>query len=136
MSVAGVMSDEGLLAVACARYTRTWPAASGSASLSVSVEPPPGLVRRVEQLVAGIGWQGIFELEFLDLGGGTLSAIDLNPRVYGSLALAIEGGANLPAIWCDLVLGRRPAFAAARAGRRYRWEERRGQEYAAPPAAA
>lgn len=123
VSVAGVMSGDGLVAVACARYVRTWPASSGSASLSVSVEPPTGLVRRVEQLVTGIGWQGIFELELLDVGGGTLRSIDLNPRVYGSLALAIDGGANLPALWCDLVLGRSVAGATALAGRRYRWEE-------------
>ncbi len=123
VSVAGVLADGCLAAVACARYARTWPAASGSASLSVSIDPPERLVRQVERLVAGIGWQGIFELELLDLGGGALSTIDLNPRVYGSLALAIDTGANLPAIWCDLVLGRRAAFAAARRGGRYRWEE-------------
>ena len=123
VSVAGVIAEGRLAAVACSRYARTWPAASGSASLSVSIDPPPTLVGRVERLVAGIGWEGIFELELLDLGDGTLSTIDLNPRVYGSLALAIESGANLPAIWCDLVLGRHPAYAEARAGYRYRWEE-------------
>ena len=90
VSVAGVMAGGRLAAVACARYARTWPAASGSASLSLSIDPPEQLVRQVEQLVAGIGWEGIFELELLDLGDGTLSAIDLNPRLYGSLALAIQ----------------------------------------------
>lgn len=123
VSVAGVMIDGRLAAVACARYARTWPPASGSASLSVSIDPPASLVGQVEELVTRIGWEGIFELELLDLGDGTLSAIDLNPRLYGSLTLAIQSGANLPAVWCDSMLGRKPGFVAARGGERYRWEE-------------
>lgn len=123
VSVAGVMSGDTLVARACARYARTWPATSGSASLSVSIEPPEELVHRVAQLITGIGWQGIFELELLELADGSLRSIDLNPRVYGSLALAIDGGANLPALWCDLLLGRDVAGSEALAGRRYRWEE-------------
>ena len=40
------------------------------------------------------------------------------------MALAVRGGANLPAIWCDWLLGRRDSpFAVARAGLHYRWEE-------------
>jgi hypothetical protein len=48
--------------------------------------------------------------------------VDLNPRPYGSLALAIGAGLNLPAIWTDLLLGRRPVVGTARVGVRYRAE--------------
>jgi hypothetical protein len=49
--------------------------------------------------------------------------IDLNPRIYGSTALAIKAGHNLPAIWTDLLLGRDPRPGPYRAGVRYRVEE-------------
>jgi predicted ATP-grasp superfamily ATP-dependent carboligase len=50
--------------------------------------------------------------------------IDLNPRPYGSLALAIAAGLNLPAIWADVVLGREPRVTGYRVGTRYRAEMR------------
>ncbi len=54
---------------------------------------------------------------------GRYATIDLNPRVYGSLALAIAAGANLPAIWVGLLQGERRPPVVARAGLHYRWEE-------------
>ena len=67
-------------------------------------------------------WEGIFELEFLG-DDQPARTIDFNPRPYGSMALAVSAGANLPALWCDWLLGRNPAPARAQAGFRYRWEE-------------
>ena len=54
--------------------------------------------------------------------------IDLNPRPYGSLALASAAGAPLAAIWCDWLLGRGSRTARnrpvrAQPGIRYRWED-------------
>jgi predicted ATP-grasp superfamily ATP-dependent carboligase len=123
VSCGGVMTDDGLAALCVARYGRTWPPRGGSASLSVTIEPPDGVRDRVESLLGELGWRGIFELELLELSGGGLAAIDLNPRPYGSLALASAAGANLPAVWCDRLLGRRAEPVTARAGVRYRWEE-------------
>jgi len=62
-------------------------------------------------------------LELLNQGEGRFGAIDLNPRLFGWLSLAIGAGANLPAIWCDHVLGRPAAATDAAPGYRYRWEE-------------
>jgi hypothetical protein len=56
---------------------------------------------------------------------GNLGLIDLNPRVYGSLELAVHAGASLPAIWCDSLLDDPVAseIRDARAGVWYRWED-------------
>ena len=54
---------------------------------------------------------------------GSFASIDLNPRPYGSIALAIAGGADLPAIWAAWLLGEQRPYAVARAGLRYRWED-------------
>lgn len=123
VSVAGVIDDGVLLGTAVARYARTWPPQAGSASASITIDPPEGLVERSRALLGEIGWRGIFELEFIELEGGRYAAIDLNPRVYGSMSLAIAAGANLPAIWTATLQGQRPAPVVARPGVRYRWEE-------------
>jgi predicted ATP-grasp superfamily ATP-dependent carboligase len=123
VSVAGVIDDGVLLGIAVARYARTWPPQAGSASASATIAAPAGLVERSRALLTEIGWRGIFELEFLELAPGRYAAIDLNPRVYGSMALAIAAGANLPAIWVATLQGNRPAPVSAHPGVHYRWEE-------------
>jgi predicted ATP-grasp superfamily ATP-dependent carboligase len=122
-SSGGVMTDGGLAALAVARFERTWPPPAGAVSFGETVASPVGLGRKLEVLLGQLGWRGIFELEYLELGGGRLAAIDLNPRPFGWLALAVEAGANLPAVWCATVLGRRTNPPQARPGVRYRWEE-------------
>jgi predicted ATP-grasp superfamily ATP-dependent carboligase len=124
-SFAGVAGEERLLALVFARYERTWPPEAGNASFAETCVPPPELVERVAALLSDLGWRGIFELELLALGDDRYAAIDFNPRVYGSLALAVRAGANFPAIWCAwLSEGTAPAATVvAKPGFRYRLEE-------------
>ncbi len=121
-SCGGVMSGGRLLGLSFSRYLRTWRPSAGSAAYSETVEPPPGLEEQVLALVEELGWQGIFELELVGRDGD-LHAIDFNPRPYGSMALATSAGVNLPALWCDALLGRDPAPSRSRPGFRYRFEE-------------
>ena len=123
VSIGGVKTSDGLLATATSRYIRTWLPEAGSVSYSLTISPPPGLLAAVEQLVEALGWQGIFELEAIDLGDGRFAAIDFNPRLYGSLALAVAAGASLPAIWCDWLLKGQAERHTARLGVHYRWED-------------
>jgi hypothetical protein len=87
------------------------------------VQAPDGLADRVRELLAATGWQGIFQLQMLELADGRLSVIDLNPRVFASITLDEYAGANLAAVWCDWLLGRDPLPVVAQPARRYRWEE-------------
>lgn len=123
VSFAGVFADGQLLAQAASRYHRTWRPEAGSASFSQTIETPPWLAARVASLLAEIGWEGLFELELMERSEGGYLALDLNPRPYGSLALAIGAGANLPAIWCEHLLGGEPRRTVARSGVFYRCEE-------------
>ncbi len=75
------------------------------------------------RLVERLGWQGIFELEMIDRGDGEYAVIDFNPRIYGSLALAVKAGAPLPAVWCDWLLKGIETRREARPGVNYRWED-------------
>jgi len=123
LSFAGVMAGGRLLGVAVARYRRTWPVEAGNVAFSETIAPPPPLEETVQALLAGVGWEGIFELELIQAGNNRFVPIDLNPRPYGSMALAVAAGAPLPAIWCDWLLGRDPQPVRARPGYRYRWED-------------
>jgi predicted ATP-grasp superfamily ATP-dependent carboligase len=122
-SCAGVMTADGLLGFAFARYIRTWPPRAGNASFAETVSPQESLRETVAALVDRIGWRGIFELEVIGSEKDGFVAIDFNPRVYGSLALSRRAGASLPALWCDALLGRPVVAAVARPGVCYRWEE-------------
>jgi predicted ATP-grasp superfamily ATP-dependent carboligase len=123
VSCSGVLADGELRAVCCSRYARTWPSTAGAASFSETIAEPQGLVDRVVNLAQGLGHEGIFEVELLETPSGCLTFIDFNPRVYGSISVAIRAGANLPAVWCRSLLGQVGPTARARAGLHYRWEE-------------
>jgi predicted ATP-grasp superfamily ATP-dependent carboligase len=113
---AGVMWEGQLVAAVHQRYVRTWPPDCGTASSAVSVAPDEDLEGRLIRLLDG--YQGIFQAQ---LAGEHL--LDLNPRVYGSLPLAVAAGANLPAIYCDLLSGKEMRKVRARPAVFYRWLE-------------
>jgi len=71
----------------------------------------PVLTGRVADLLADLGWFGLANLQFLSPPGGDPHLIDFNGRIYGSIALAIAAGANLPVLWAQLALGWSPRNA-------------------------
>lgn len=115
-AVAGVVWQGRLAAVVHQRYLRTWPTRTGTASALISVDGDRDLEERLPALLAG--HEGVFQAQFV---GRYL--VDVNPRVYGSLPLAVAAGANLPAVYADLRCGRSVPFARGAAGVRYRWVE-------------
>jgi predicted ATP-grasp superfamily ATP-dependent carboligase len=123
VSCAGVRLAGELRALAVARFQRMWPPRAGAASSAETIEPPPGLVTRVEALLDAIGWEGIFEVEVLGFAKGRFATMDLNPRVFGWMALAGGAGANLAAIWCNALRGSEGPVTVARPGVAYRWED-------------
>jgi FAD-dependent urate hydroxylase len=123
VSFGGVFADGRLLGEAVSRYGRTWHPSAGNASFSETIDGSPELRSRVCALLADLGWEGLFELELIEREDGGWHAIDMNPRPYGSMALAIGAGCNLPAIWCRHVLGEPVQATRATVGMRYRWTD-------------
>jgi predicted ATP-grasp superfamily ATP-dependent carboligase len=115
-AMAGVLWDGSLVAVVHQRYLRTWPGECGTACAAQTVGPDLQLEERLLRLLDG--YEGIFQAQ---LAGDSL--LDLNPRVYGSLPLAVAAGANLPAIYCDLLAGKEVRPVRAGPGVFYRWIE-------------
>ena len=123
VSFGGVVAGGRLIGVAASRYLRTWYPEAGSVCFSETITPPPALAERVSRLLGVLEWEGLFELELIERQDGSFAPIDFNPRLYGSLALAVAAGANLPSLWCQHLMGEEPSPAYARPGARFRWEE-------------
>jgi thioredoxin reductase/predicted ATP-grasp superfamily ATP-dependent carboligase len=123
VSFAGVFADGRLVAEAVSRYARTWPPNAGNACYSRTLEAPAALRRQVAGVLEDLSWEGIFELELMETADSVWHAIDMNPRPYGSMAVAIAAGANLPAVWCRHLLGESPAPVQAAPGVTYRWSD-------------
>lgn len=116
-AVCGVIDGDRLLAAVHQTYVRIWPPECGTASAAVTTEPDLDLEARLPALLSGHA--GVFQVQLV----GDL-VIDVNPRVYGSLPLAVAAGANLPAIACRRAAGEPPSgLVRGRPGVRYQWLE-------------
>ena len=122
-SFGGVFAGGRLLAGALSRYWRTVRPEGGNVAFSRTLAVSDELRAGVAELLRRLGHQGLFELELIARADGSYAVIDLNPRPYGSLALAVSAGANLPVAWCDWLRGRPTSSMDARPGFSYRWEE-------------
>jgi predicted ATP-grasp superfamily ATP-dependent carboligase len=124
VSVEIVLDREGNIAARFQHVTRrTWPSAAGSISLATSVEPDEALVYRTAGMLADIGYWGLAQVDFVQTGAGHV-LLDVNPRFYRCLPLAIACGTNLPAIWHGVTVGRNVGRPGRyRVGVTYRWLE-------------
>jgi predicted ATP-grasp superfamily ATP-dependent carboligase len=124
VSIELVLDQEGNLVARFQHVThRTWPSAAGSIALATSVEPDEELVRRTAAMLSDIGYWGLAQVDFVDTPLGPV-LLDVNPRFYRCLPLAIACGTNLPALWHAVTSGR-PVGAPGRyrVGVTYRWLE-------------
>lgn len=121
-AICGVVWDGRLVCACHQRSRRIWPPRIGSSSFAETVPRNRALEAAVARVLASMGWRGVYGVQFVFAGGHTY-AIDLNPRMYGSAALAIAAGYNLPAIWVSLLLGGDPEPGDYRVGVHYRYEE-------------
>jgi predicted ATP-grasp superfamily ATP-dependent carboligase len=121
LNVNGVAWEGRVIADVHEEALRTWPADCGPVSYAQTIEPEPELADQARALIAALDWSGIFNLQFIESDAG-LFLVDVNPRLDASIGLAVAAGANLPAIWVDLLLGRRPEVSPYRVGVRFRSE--------------
>lgn len=120
-AICGVAWEGEVVAAAHQVAERIWPPDTGVSAYARTVPRDDLLEGSVRKLLAAADWSGIFQLQFLRTEDEAY-LIDLNPRIYGSLALAVAAGLNLPTIWADLLLGRTPRVVGYRVGVRYRSE--------------
>ena len=122
-AVAGVAWQGEVVVTSHQIASRVFPPGAGISAFAETVPRDPALDAGVGRLIEALGWSGIFQAQFIRGPDGS-HLIDLNPRMYGSMALAIAAGLNLPGIWAGLLLGRAPETGDYRVGVRFRSEER------------
>lgn len=123
MAFSAVAEERGRIVAASQQSSdRLYPPEAGISSRARTVSVDAQLRARVEAMLMDLGWFGLVQLQFVVPTDGIPRLIDFNGRFYGSLALAVAGGVNLPAIWAALATGRPvPAGQSSEPGRRYQW---------------
>jgi len=130
ISVAGVSWEGELVCALHQASIRIWPVPVGGSAYAETIAPDAKLEQGVGRLLRSIGWSGLFHVQFIRNSRGEHFLIDINPRIYGTLALASAAGLNLPQIWVDLLLGRQPDIGDYRIGMNFRHEEKDAQALA------
>jgi predicted ATP-grasp superfamily ATP-dependent carboligase len=122
ISVNGVAFEGELHAANQHVVHRVWPDRCGQAVYAETIPMTSARERAVAALMKALGWSGVFNLQLIEREGRDY-AIDLNPRFYVSISLAVAAGLNLPAIWASLLLGLPFDARGYRAGMRFRHEK-------------
>jgi protein-tyrosine-phosphatase/predicted ATP-grasp superfamily ATP-dependent carboligase len=73
------------------------PLTGGGSSYRVSLGLRDDLVRSATSLLSALHWHGVAMVEFKVTPGGEAYLIEINPRLWGSLALSIDCGVDFPA---------------------------------------
>ncbi len=124
IGLALVLDTHGQLVARFQQFARRlWPVDAGGSTLAVSMAPDEDLVKRCTRMLAACGFSGLAQLQFLRTDRGP-ALIDVNPRFYGSMALASASGLNLASAWHKVIIGESlSSVPDYRAGVHYRWLE-------------
>jgi hypothetical protein len=120
--------DGSMLAEFHQEAERTWPPGAGDTVLGRVIATDAELSDTVARLAAELGWIGLAQVELFRDSEGRAWITDFNGRFYGSMALAVRAGVNVPAIWARDALGLDPWDGSpppvARVGARFQWLNR------------
>lgn len=103
------------------RRIRERPPWGGVSVLSESIEPDPELLAGSERLLRDLDFTGVAMVEFRRAPTGQSYLMEVNPRLWGSLQLAIDSGVDFPSLLVALHRGAPIPAVAARLGTRTRW---------------
>ena len=94
------------LAIFAQKEIRSFPVQDGASTLQESVWRPD-LVDLTLQFLQKAGWSGIAEAEFIiDPRDGRPKLLEVNPRFWGSLQLAVQSGVDFPYLLYEWRCGR------------------------------
>jgi len=88
----------------CQEELRWFPGVSGTSTLQRSAWCPDLLALSL-RLLRPIGWRGLAEVEWLVALDGSPWLLEVNPRPWASIGLAVAAGVDFPRLWAELALG-------------------------------
>lgn len=101
------------------RRVREYPPEGGASACAESTLDDE-LRGHSERLMGELDWTGVAMVEFKESAGGVPKVVEINPKFWGSLDLAVESGMNFPAALLELAEGR-TSFDFDFTPRRYHW---------------
>ena len=112
-----VLASDGRLLLAYQHRRLRESSETGASTRRVSERVDPALLAAVEPLAAAARLDGVAMFEFrVDRRSGRHVLLEVNPRFWGSLPLAVAAGADFPALWWDLAVHGREGTAAYSGG--------------------
>ena len=112
-----VLAREGRILFAYQHRRLRESSETGASTRRVSEWVDPALIAAVEPLAAAARLDGVAMFEFrVDRRSGRHILLEVNPRFWGSLPLAVAAGADFPALWWDLAVHGREAGGAYAGG--------------------
>ncbi|MBK9166629.1 MAG: ATP-grasp domain-containing protein [Bryobacterales bacterium] len=120
--VCGLFCHGELRAAVTQRRLRMYPAAGG-VGVDCVTTTEPGLVERAATLMRELQWHGPAQIEFkVDAASGRVWLIEVNGRLWGTLALSVWAGIDMPWLLLRMALdGGIDPQPPGPAGVRYRW---------------
>lgn len=104
------------------RRIREKPPSGGVSVCCESVALPEELLRQSSALLNALDWSGVAMIEYKrDTRSGRNYLMEINPRFWGSLQLAIDAGVDFPWYLVQAALGRPARGAGWQEGLRSRW---------------
>ena len=104
----------------CHHRLREYPPSGGPSCLAESFLDPE--LRDVGlRLLDALDWRGVAMVEFKQDADGSYRLMEINPRLWGSLPLAVAAGVNVPLAWYLAARGEPVEPVAYRAGVRVRF---------------
>lgn len=118
-----LLGRSGVLARFAHRRLREKPPTGGVSVLRESIKPDEDLFERAQDLLEEFGWEGVAMVEFkVSDESGEPYLMEVNPRLWGSLQLAIDAGVDFPTLMVRAALGEAvPASLTYSSGVRTRW---------------
>lgn len=104
------------------RRVREYPARGGVSSCAESFYDPK-LEAYGRSMLDALRWHGVAMVEFRrDSGDGEYKLMEVNPKFWGSLDLALAAGADFPGDLCEMALGKRLRYSGRyRRNLRFHW---------------
>lgn len=100
------------------------PPSGGVSVVSESVELDEEMVEHSGKLLSAVNWQGVAMVEFKrDNRDGRAKLMEINGRFWGTLQLAVSCGIDFPALYLDLLQGKKPAETVRdyKTGHKMKW---------------
>ncbi len=118
----GIAAVDGKVTAAFSyQRIREFPISGGPSTLRVSTDNPE-LREHARTLMEALGWNGVAMVEFkFDKRAGKHLLMEINPRLWGSLALATYAGINFPVLAVEAALGVASTVSPYSVGIMCRW---------------